>query len=385
MLTTAEKATLACVCDTLVPALIPEDGDDPRLFRLAAVDLNIVDDLERVIKLVGTDDQKRRFRYFLQAIASPEVNLLMVGYARSFSELSLDERTKLLHSWANSRLPLARQAFQSVKRLTLALFYASMPNGQPNPTWSRLQYVDPPGPADVPRSIEPLTISESTTLYTDVLIVGSGAGGGVVAGELTAAGYDVLVVEKGDYYSESDFHGREYASSESMYEKQALLTTSDLSINLLAGSVLGGGTTINWTTSLRTPEHVLHEWQSQYGFSGATSQEFQHSLDTVSRRIHVTTGESDPNSLNQRLEVGCQALGYAVEEIPRNVIGCGDCGFCGYGCPFGAKQGTLKTYLQDAHDGGARILVNAHVDRIMVSYGQATGAELTVHHAGEKS
>ena len=381
MLSAAEKATLAQICDTFVPALTPEDGDDPRLFRMAAADLNLVDDFTRVIEQVATDEQRHMFRYFLWAIENPTVNRMMIGQFAPFSRLSLDQRTALLHAWANSRIPTMRQAFQSVKRLTLALFYATMPAGQPNPIWQSIKYTDPPGAAaDTPRPIKPLSISQPTTLYADVLIVGSGAGGGVVAGELSAAGFDVLVVEKGGYYDEADFHGREYASSEQMYERRALLTTSDLSINLLAGSVLGGGTTINWTTSLRPPEHVLHEWYTQYGFHGVTSREFQRSLDAVSARIQVTTEESIPNALNNRLEAGCRQLSYDVEVLPRNVKGCQDCGFCGYGCPFGAKQSTLKTYLQDAHDRGARILVNAHVDQITIEQGRASGAQLTVRN-----
>ncbi len=392
MLSAAEKATLAQICDTFVPSLPPTNADDPRLFRIAAADLNVVDTFEQVIFQVTSEEQQRLFRYFLRAVESAAINRVIAGQPRPFSQLALDERMLLLHTWANSRVPLARQAFQSVKRLSLALFYATMPAGQPNPTWPLMQYADPPGAAsDTPRPIKPLTLTEPTTLYADVLIIGSGAGGGVVAGELSAAGHDVLVVEKGDYYAEADFHGREYSSSEQMYERRALLTTHDLSINVLAGSVLGGGTTINWTTSLRPAEYVLNEWRTQYGFSGAASREFQESLDAVSARIHVTTEESAPNALNSRLEVGCRALGYQVEVLPRNVRSCEDCGFCGYGCPFGAKQSTLKTYLQDAHDRGARILVNAHVDRITVEHGRATGATIavkngdTVHHVQVKA
>ena len=285
----------------------------------------------------------------------------------------------MLLAWGRSRYPLARKTFQSLKRLTLAVFYANMPDEQANPTWSVLDYDDPPFVAQAATShIEPLRISGPETLDTDVLVIGSGAGGGVVASELQAAGLDVIVAEKGAYYAEPDFHGREYRSSEQMYERRALLTTADLSINVLAGSLLGGGTVVNWTTSLRPPEHVLQEWASEYGFSGATSAEYQRSLEAVSQRLNINTKESQPNPLNQKLENGCKKLGYSVDVIPRNVKDCGDCGYCGYGCPYGAKQSTLRTYLQDAHQKGTRILVDAHVDRILIDQGRVSGAEISL-------
>src|SRR5690606_35913724 len=109
-----------------------------------------------------------------------------------------------------------------------------------NPTWTTYSYENPPGKAaDIPRTILPYAVDADSTLYTDVLVVGSGAGGGVVAGELSAAGLDVIVVEKGGYYAEADFHGRELESNRQLYEQRGVLTTTDLGITLLAGSALG--------------------------------------------------------------------------------------------------------------------------------------------------
>lgn len=386
MLDAGERTALKWVCDTFVPALEAEGDDDAHLFRLCASDLRLTEQLEQIIEQVASEDDKRLLRLFLRLIEIGAFNGLTTGHWGAFSRLDLEQRSSVLHAWGSSRFPIARRTFQSLKRLTLAVFYALMPDDQPNPTWAALCYDDPPGKAaESARAITPLKITGPTMLDTDVLIIGSGAGGGVMAGELSAAGLDVIVAEKGGYFAEADYHGREYASSEQMYEKRALLTTADQSISLLAGSTLGGGTTVNWTTSLRPPEMVLREWQDEYGFDGATSAEFQRSLDAVSQRLHINTDESAPNTLNAHLENGCRQLGYDVTVIPRNVKGCEDCGFCGYGCPFGAKQGTLKTYLQDAHQRGARILVQAQADRILIEHGTAQGAQLTVTDADGRS
>jgi choline dehydrogenase-like flavoprotein len=380
-LTAREKQTLTLICDTFIPELEAENGDDPRLFCLKAADLNLADEVEQAIADIADENSIRELRWFLWALEIGWLNRATAKQNRPFSQLDLDERTAVLRAWGESQIPLMRKAFQAVKRLSLAIFYVAMPNGEPNPTWDIYNYALPPPIEKTPRPIVQLTINAPTTLDTDVLVIGSGAGGGVVAGELTAAGLDVIVVEKGDYYADSDFHGRERESTEKLYERRGVLTTTDLGVHLLAGSTLGGGTTINWTTSLRTPEYVLREWAVEYGFVGAESIDFQRSMDAVAQRIHVNNDESTPNALNAALERGCKALGYQVSVIPRNVKGCEDCGFCNYGCPFGAKQSTLKTYLQDAFNQGARIIVNAAVNRILQRGGVAQGAEVSVKNA----
>ena len=94
----------------------------------------------------------------------------------------------------------------------------------------------------------------------DVLIIGSGAGGGVVAGELAAAGYDVLVLEKGPYLHGTDFTRREADMLARLYDARASLLTQDGGVALLAGACLGGGTTVNWAGAFRTPDYILEEW-----------------------------------------------------------------------------------------------------------------------------
>jgi choline dehydrogenase-like flavoprotein len=382
MFNAREKHTLALIFDTLIPALPAEGDDDPRLFDLKAGDLGVADHYADVVPQVVDGAALRELKWFLAALQSGLLNRLLTGHQRPFSQLSLDERTDLLRRWADSPNPLQRKAFQSVKRLGLALFYVIMPSGQPNPTWPIFDYGEPPGRAEnIPRMILPLAITQPVTLYTDALVIGSGAGGGVAAGELSAAGLDVIVVEKGGYYAEADYHGREMESNRQLYERKGVLTSADLGVTLLAGSALGGGTIINWNTSLRPPAYVLDEWHQQYGFTAATSADFQRSLEAVEKRLHVNSDESVANPLNAALERGCRALGYEVSVIPRNVRGCEDCGFCTYGCAFGAKQSTLKTYLQDAFNRGARIIVRAQVERVLHEGGAVSGAEITVQAA----
>ena len=161
-----------------------------------------------------------------------------------------------------------------------------------------------------------------------------------------------------------------------MFEKYGSLTTADTAMMVLAGSVLGGGTTINWSASLRTPDNVLQEWANDYGIRDAATPIWQQSLDAVLSRSNVSCDESHLNANNGVFARGVEKLGWNLEAIPRNVKGCEDCGFCNYGCAFGAKQGTLKTYLQDAYERGTRIMVKANLRRVMHEAGKVTGAVL---------
>jgi len=377
-----ERHTLSLICDTFIPSLPAAEDEDARLFSLSAQHLNTAEQVENAFEIITNESEQNQLKLVLALLEHGLANGLAAGHWKGFSDLDLEGRTAVLRAWADSSLPAARKLFQSLKRLTLFLFYSCMPDGKPNPAWGACGYNGRPTPADSPRPIQPLQIREPTTLSTDVLVIGSGAGGGVVTGELSAAGHDVIVVEKGGYHAEPDFHGRELDSSDTLFEKHASLTTADLSMIVLAGSTLGGGTTINWAASLRTPDYVLREWAHEYGFTGADSADFQRSLDAVMVRIHVNEAESFPNGTNAALERGCKALGYAVSVIPRNVKGCEECGFCNFGCSFGAKQGTLKTYLQDAYEWGARFLVRAQVEKVLHERGVARGAILTVQDAG---
>jgi choline dehydrogenase-like flavoprotein len=197
-----------------------------------------------------------------------------------------------------------------------------------------------------------------------------------MAAELAAAGKDVVVLEKGGYFSESDFTGREAEMMPALYLRRGLLATADLGLSVLAGSCLGGGTLVNWSTSLRTPPDVLAEWEHEHGVDGATGPEFARGFDAVEARIGVNTADSEPNRNNAALERGCQALGYVTHRIPRNASDCRQrCGACGYGCPYGRKQSTMLTFLQDAHERGARIVVRCTVERVLLEAGRAVGVE----------
>lgn len=307
----------------------------------------------------------------LRLFESRVLNVLLAGIPQPFTRMSPARRERYLRSWATSRIPQRRKAFQALKRLTTVTHYttpgAERTIGYPGP-------LGPPPPT--PKPIRPLVITQDTTLDCDVVIVGSGAGGGVVAAELAARGKDVIVLEKGGYRNEADFTHQEGAALETMYDAGGLLTSRDLGLLVLQGATLGGGTVINYTTSFHTPEAVRDEWAHRHNLPHFTGSEFTHSLDAVAQRLGVNTAHSTPSGRDRVLIRGLERMGWHHGLLPRAVRGCSQddtCGYCGFGCRRGAKQSTLITYLQDAAARGARIVVDCDVRRVILEGGNANG------------
>lgn len=377
-LSARELQVLTLACDTLVPAV--EQVDDPHGFwARRASDLGVPAQIAAALAEIADEDERRDVHQLLALLDHRAASLAIVGRARAFGALDPAERAEYLRRLADHPLPRFRQGFQLLKRLTLFFFYALADERGRNPSWPAIGYPGPPEPPPARvKPIRPLAIGQDTTLEADVCVVGSGAGGGVVAGVLAAAGRDVIVLEQGGYYDAADFAGREYDGFRSLYLKQGLLATRDLGVVLLAGSCLGGGTVVNWNTCFRTPPDVLAEWERAHGIPGLAGAEFQRDLDAVEQRIQVNDQQSWPNGSNAALARGCQALGYHVGVVRRNAVGCTDCGWCCFGCPRGAKQSTLVTFLQDAYEQGARLVVECRAERVLAEGGRVAGVEAWV-------
>jgi choline dehydrogenase-like flavoprotein len=379
-LSPAESRTLEAVCEALLPPTPPPAGEnDPDgYYARSASDLGVA---ALIAGALGEQSPETRaqFKQLLGLMGRPLFGMMLLGRPQRFERMSLAQRTAALRKMRDSSLPALRQGFQGLKRLAGFVYFGAPIGDGPNPNWPTIAYPTPPAPpspAAFPKRIRPLDVAGDLTLTADAIVVGSGAGGAVVAAELTAAGKDVVILEKGGYYSESDFTSVEAQMTPELYLRRGMLSTADLGMIVLAGSCLGGGTLINWSTSLRTPPEVLAEWERDYGLTGSTAPEYARGFETAERRIGVNTDDSAPNRNNAALQRGCEALGYSWAAIPRNASGCEQrCGYCGFGCPHGRKQSTMLTYLQDAYDQGARMLVRCNIERVLTERGKVVGVE----------
>ncbi|PPE66692.1 GMC family oxidoreductase [Caldimonas caldifontis] len=206
----------------------------------------------------------------------------------------------------------------------------------------------------------------------DVVIVGSGAGAGITAELLTQAGLDVVIVEEGPLRSSRDFRQRESEAYPQLYQESAARKTADKAINILQGRCVGGSTTVNWTSSFRTPDVTLTYWQQHFALPEADPQAMSPWFAQVERRLHIGAWLVPPNENNDLLRRGAAKLGIAAPAILRNVKGCWNLGSCGMGCPTNAKQSMLVTTIPAALERGARLLVETRAQRVEHAKGQVS-------------
>ena len=383
VLSPAERVTLVWVCGALFPRLEPRGGDDPGLFAADALALGVPAAMEEALASVPPG-QARDFRRLLRALDNPLFILTLVGKPRVFRGLSATDRERALLAMATSRLAPVRRGFQALKRLASFLFYASMDERRDNPTWRGIGYVPSANSPPAKPALRLTTIDRPTRLECDACVVGSGAGGGVAAAELARAGLRVIVLEQGPGDQAPDFDQREIVGMQRLYLARGTTSTRDLGVAILAGSCLGGGTAVNWQTSLRLPDDVRDEWAARSGLRFFTEESFTHSLDTVCERSGVGTAENRVNANNDALRRGCEALGWRWRLTPRNARGCDDkqCGFCVFGCRHGGKQGTAATFLADAQlDGDVTIIANCRVNTLSRSGTRITGVHAVARDA----
>jgi choline dehydrogenase-like flavoprotein len=372
VLSEKDRAVLRGVSDTVVPS-IERDRDPDGLWARKASDLGVDGGVAEMIEEIPDPNQRAGMVELLKAIGGQ-------GLLRAPSQ---ESREQILRNVALSD-PQAAAGVGAVIGMTLFLHYgAPDPETGQNPNWKTFGY---PGPISPPPQVEkklhlyePQSAEE--TLEADVCIVGSGSGGAVVAAVLAQRGLDVVVLEAAGYFNESDFAQLELKAYQEMYWRGGPTPTTDGNISLVAGTTLGGGTTINWTNCLRTRPWVREQWAREHELEGLDGPDYDRHLDAVLERIGATEACSDLNGPQQRMKEGAGALGWGFETIIRNTDP--DCyspetaAYLGFGDQSGSKRSADRTWLADAQEHGARFLTHCHADRVLTDGGRAVGVEAT--------
>lgn len=198
----------------------------------------------------------------------------------------------------------------------------------------------------------------------DIVIIGSGAGGGTVAQELAPLcrdGVRIVVLEKGPRLRDDEFSGRESEMAQALYEQGGGLLSASGSLTLAMGCGYGGSTTVYTGTSLIAPERVIQDWN----VPGLGFEEIERRSKKFMEQNNVHyLDEALINENNQLFAKGCRRLGYRVRQFPVNVKGCKGSSLCNLGCPNQAKQGTNRVQLPTAERAGVEVVTRCEALRL---------------------
>jgi len=393
-LSSAQLATLETLCRRMVPLA---DGD-PRAAALARA---------TEARLATMDpEQATQVARLLTVLDHPATAALTTARPVRFRKMPPARQDAWLRGWETSRIPVRRTIFQALRRLILSTFYADPATyvgiGYRGPLHDRAPEVPWEGPApgvttddepidrsqpERPRIIritpsfgaggedggmrgmtEGTRLGADTRVRADVCVVGTGAGGAVAAARLAEAGLDVVILEEGGWWRGEDFSELEAPMTQALYADAGARATDDVSVPMLQGRAVGGGTLVNWMIMLRTRGHVLDEWAAEHGTVGMRAADLAPVFERIEAETHTRTMPDDAhNPPNRALLDGARALGWSAQAARINARGCVRSGFCGLGCRYDAKQGTAAVHIPMALAAGARLYTDVRVGRVEVA------------------
>ena len=214
----------------------------------------------------------------------------------------------------------------------------------------------------VPGTVRVESVESDRTVHVDACVIGSGAGGAVVAKELAEGGMTVALLEEGERFTTDDFSTRPREMSTLLYRDAGQIATlGNTPIVLPLGQGVGGTSMINSGTCFRTPEPVLEMWEERFGLEMELDPYFRR-VERISNVAQVPADIAGKNAAV--VKRGADALGYSGDFIFRNAKGCVGSGVCNFGCPTSAKQHVGLTYVPMAWDAGATTYTACRAERI---------------------
>ncbi|KAJ6263443.1 hypothetical protein Dda_2006 [Drechslerella dactyloides] len=404
----AQWNMLVHILETFVPELTPEETADLKKDYYKRVRINpveekhldayaqesladvpeVLEDVESTFRSHVPAGKVAEMKMLLNILDTRLGSLVLTGSITPFYQQTRQERERIIFSWSTARTITLRKLFRAFSTTARVLWSrssdvyhkaAAFP-GYPftkegEELYKMIKESATAAAESAPEfRFEDLRQGGSAetgvvTLSTSILIIGSGAGGGVAAGCLSKAlpHHEVVVIDKGFWYPKHAAPISERDGFQKLYEESATLQTVDGSMGILAGSTWGGGTTVNAGVSWQLSARIRREWSEKAGLKFVESSEFQDCLDYVSETGKVKEWKDlEHNPSNATLMKGSHRLGEAYIRIPQNIKG----------EPEFHSKGVTKTYLADARDRGARFVQGLEVEKILFDKnGDVTGVE----------
>ncbi len=301
---------------------------------------------------------------------------------RRLPELHLDDRRVLVQGWKASDedgkwRPLRRMLDLAFTPIMAAHF--SRPDYLRSLGFPNLVQTVKESPERWMRQVLPAEqLDAETTLEAEVIVVGSGAGGGAMAATLAERGIAVAVVEEGPYRSRAEFSGDPMDRMRRLYRDNGMtFTTGRPPISIPMGRMVGGTTAINSGTCLRVPERVLAQWRNELGLPyDFTPAPFGGYYDKVEAELQVAPNEAKYlGRIAQIVAAGAEALTMPHAPLPRNAPGCDGQGTCILGCPTDAKRSSNVSWMPRAMRAGAHVFTGLPVTRLLMRGRRCVGVE----------
>lgn len=419
----SQMEALSSMCEAFIPPLSAEEinlsygKEDPpskdlRDFYMASgSQYPVPDEIANIMMKRGQKEGTLLIRIVLWILAFRLGTLLLCGsssfsrrfpFINNFSDMTVEKREEVLKKWTREKvyIPL-RMVFLMVKLFSAYVFYSMINEDSKNPSWKAIGYdiqVDEKPPKSQKERpldkgiVETAHLNDSKLITSltekglkvvtnphqnqiivkcDAVIVGSGCGGGVAAAILASSGYKVIIIEKGNYFTSEDYTLLEGPSMDQLYESGGVLATLNANMMIVAGSTVGGGSAVNWSACIKTPDHVLNEWAQEHKLPIFQSPNYYLSMNKVCERLGVIENCTEEGFQNKVLRKGCEKLGLEVDYVARNSSNSHYCGSCSFGCRSGDKRGTDTTWLVDSVNYGAVILTSCKAEKFIFENNQS--------------
>ncbi len=332
--------------------------------------------VDRLDAFLGQAPRLLVFGYRMLLRATNLAAIVFTG--RTLARLPVARAERLLAGWAASRWFLVRMALRGLFTPLKMCHFADAEVSR------RLGYDPPPPAPPAPperwmAQASPAADRAGETLRCQVVIVGSGPGGAVMATRLAEQGLAVLMLEEGQLYRRADFNRRPLEMMTRMYRDVGMTVALGVpGIPIPLGRTVGGTSTINSGTCFRVPERVLEQWRDRYGLEAYTSESLAPHYDELERTLRVQPVSVETRGMvGEVIARGCDRLGWSHGPLMRNADGCEGSGVCCFGCPTGAKQSMNRSYVPRALGAGAKLLTGAKVERILWKQRRAQGVVAT--------
>ena len=216
----------------------------------------------------------------------------------------------------------------------------------------------------------------------DVVVVGSGPGGAVIAKELAEAGKDVILLEEGRPYDVPDFKPDAGAAMVRMLREGGMRASrGNVFMPTMQAIALGGGSLVNSAISVRPPAWVFDKWADDHGTHMISGASLNRHFDRVETFLGIApTPEAVLGERNLAFKRGCDAMGFSSEPCPRNTPGCKGSAECFTGCRNRGKASTDVSYVPAAIRAGARVYTSVRVDKVLAEGRRATGVTGKIVH-----